>query len=369
MPWQTAVFCLLIAQLFSLSAALCSAERNVTANRLLAVWLLVSAGLLASFALGYAGAFQRNEWLAFLPVAVPLAVGPLAWGYVHSLVDGCLPPRFERHLALPAAQFLYEAACFLLPVETKLWWSDHGHEPWVVPVSSLISLVSLAAYTALAYHTLRRYRARLGSERSDSERFEGQWLARALGAFGLILTLRILYQGLGMTAGYSSYGIVASFYGSLAIIALYVGVEGWRHAEIPYPHFSPLPASETPASASGPDWAAMGQKWTGQIRAQGWWREPDLDLPTLAARLGTNRSHLSRALNDGMGVGFSAFVNALRAEGVAEQIHAGDTRDLLPLALDMGFNSKASFNRAFAARFGMTPSAYRRAFGSDPTSH
>lgn len=34
--------------------------------------------------------------------------------------------------------------------------------------------------------------------------------------------------------------------------------------------------------------------------------------------------------------------------------------DLLNLALEMGFASKASFNRAFRARFGMAPSEWRR---------
>ena len=39
----------------------------------------------------------------------------------------------------------------------------------------------------------------------------------------------------------------------------------------------------------------------------------------------------------------------------------GDGGDLLHIALESGFGSKASFNRAFRARFGMTPSAYRAA--------
>ncbi|NMN03780.1 MULTISPECIES: AraC family transcriptional regulator [unclassified Novosphingobium] len=360
MPWQTAVLSLLVAQLTILSTALVTSDRNRTANRLLAAWLLVSAGLLMPFALGYAGMFQRHAWLVFLPLAIPLAVGPLAWGYVHSLANGRPPSLFFCHLGLPAAQFMYGTACFLLPIPTKFWWSDNVHEPWVAPFSSVISLVSLAIYTTLAFLALRRYRARLASERSDDERFDGRWLGRALGALGLILALRIIYQGVGAMTGEGSYGVVASFYGMYGAIVLYVAVEGWRHAETPYPRFAPLAATEAPLPERGPDWAEMGRQWTARVREEGWWREPELDLPTMAARLGTNRSHLSRALNDGLGVSFSTFVNGLRAEAVAERLRAGDTSNLLPLALGMGFNSKASFNRAFSARFGVTPTAYRR---------
>ena len=40
-------------------------------------------------------------------------------------------------------------------------------------------------------------------------------------------------------------------------------------------------------------------------------------------------------------------------------------RTLLALALDAGFNSKASFNRVFKDRTGLTPSAYRRRLVND----
>lgn len=49
----------------------------------------------------------------------------------------------------------------------------------------------------------------------------------------------------------------------------------------------------------------------------------------------------------------------LRAEAVAARLAAGEPGELLALAFDAGFGSKASFNRAFRARFGMTPSEYR----------
>ena len=51
---------------------------------------------------------------------------------------------------------------------------------------------------------------------------------------------------------------------------------------------------------------------------------------------------------------------ALRAEAVAARLRAGDPADLLTIALEEGFGSKASFNRAFAARHGVAPSAFRR---------
>ena len=85
------------------------------------------------------------------------------------------------------------------------------------------------------------------------------------------------------------------------------------------------------------------------------------DLADLARRLGTNTAYLSRALNEGLGLNFNAFVNRMRAEEVGRRISAEpDTPDLLQLALDAGFSSKATFNRAFRTTFGMAPSEFRR---------
>lgn len=78
-------------------------------------------------------------------------------------------------------------------------------------------------------------------------------------------------------------------------------------------------------------------------------------------RLGANTAYLSRAVNEGLGVNFNAFVNRMRAEEVARRMKADPAaRDLLQLALNAGFSSKATFNRAFRAAFHLSPSEFRR---------
>ncbi len=61
---------------------------------------------------------------------------------------------------------------------------------------------------------------------------------------------------------------------------------------------------------------------------------------------------------------FSTLINRMRAEAVAEAMTQAPAAGLLDLALEAGFASKASFNRAFAERFGTSPSAWRRGLGS-----
>ncbi|MEG8026442.1 helix-turn-helix domain-containing protein [Sphingomonas aurantiaca] len=53
-------------------------------------------------------------------------------------------------------------------------------------------------------------------------------------------------------------------------------------------------------------------------------------------------------------------INGLRVEHVAARLQDGADGDILTLAIDAGFGSKATFNRVFKERFGVTPSTYRR---------
>lgn len=94
---------------------------------------------------------------------------------------------------------------------------------------------------------------------------------------------------------------------------------------------------------------------------QALWREPDINLGRIAEALAVSPRRLSLAVRDDLGVSIVDWVNARRVEAVKAALEADpDTHlSLLDLALDAGFNSKPSFNRAFSKFTGMTPSAYR----------
>ena len=82
---------------------------------------------------------------------------------------------------------------------------------------------------------------------------------------------------------------------------------------------------------------------------------------SLAARLEVSESALSEALNAQMPGGFYALLNACRLDAFEALARRPDRRDrtVLELALEAGFNSKATFYRVLRARSGMTPRQYR----------
>ena len=85
---------------------------------------------------------------------------------------------------------------------------------------------------------------------------------------------------------------------------------------------------------------------------------PELTLPELAARLGTNTSVLSRVINNGFGQNFNDYVNEHRVREAERRLRDPRFRHytLLAVALESGFNSKSTFNRVFKKLRGATPS-------------
>lgn len=356
--WRTALLTVAFVQLLLISLALLRPMANRVANRTLAMLLLVMAGIFSPWMIGFAGFYDKWQWLTFLPVQITLAVAPLVWLYAHALAHGRWPDRASWHLAPGIAQFAFLAASFALPLTTKEAWSERIGPAYDV-VTSMGTMGGFALYSLASLRLLRRYRSWLADERSDDDRFAVLWLRRVLAAVLALAPLWAVYL-VADWANPLGYRGLMGLYVAIAAFALFIGIEGWRHAALPFPAM-PLQPDTAVEQAPARDWRAQGEIWVAKIRAEGWALNPEVKLHDLALRLGTNSSHLSRALNDGLGVNFSTFIAGLRCERVAAMIDAGRQDDLLDLALEAGFNSKASFNRAFRAATGMTPSAYRSA--------
>lgn len=355
--WRTALLFVMFVQLLVLALALTRMLQNRVANRSMAALLIVLAGILIPWIIGFAGFYDKWMWLTFAPFQISLAVAPLFYLYAYALVTGQWHDKGKWHLIPAAGQLLFLTGSFLLPFTTKMRWADLA-SPAVTWVTSIGIILGLAYYSYASFRLLQTYRAALAAARSDGHRYAALWLGNAIVALAMLLLIwtSFLVWDLLSPLGYSG---LMWLYIAIGAFALYLGIEAWRHSALPFPPLHTLLAT---ADTLPPprDWAELGKIWADKVKTEDWASDPDLSLSTLARKLGTNSGHLSRAINEGLGVNFATFVNDLRVRHVAEMIAEGRREDLLDLALEAGFSSKASFNRAFAASFGMAPSLWRK---------
>ena len=85
-----------------------------------------------------------------------------------------------------------------------------------------------------------------------------------------------------------------------------------------------------------------------------------MTLQNLADGSGMTKHRVSELLNAEIGLSFSDVINEYRVKEVIRLINEGSHKQhkLLHLAELAGFNSKATFNRIFKKKTGMTPSQY-----------
>lgn len=131
----------------------------------------------------------------------------------------------------------------------------------------------------------------------------------------------------------------------------------------------PAPMRVDPARAALPaqgEEARLTERLRVLVEVDKVYLEPDLTFADFVRRMGAPERTVRQLINHRLGHDhFRAFLNACRvAEArrlLADPARAGDK--LIAIALDSGFASLASFNRAFQAVEGRPPSAFRIAPG------
>jgi len=96
------------------------------------------------------------------------------------------------------------------------------------------------------------------------------------------------------------------------------------------------------------------------MQTEGVYRQNDLTIERLAERLDTNRTYISRAINQQAGKTFSSYVNSYRIdEAVRRLSDVDDDTPLKALAQMLGYNHLQTFYTSFQSAIGMPPSKYR----------
>ncbi len=90
--------------------------------------------------------------------------------------------------------------------------------------------------------------------------------------------------------------------------------------------------------------------------------DPAFRLLDLANGINESTNRTSQALNDFIGLSFTELINHYRIEEAQRRLSDPQNNALvLTIALDSGFNSKATFYAAFKKVTGTTPTQYKKA--------
>lgn len=127
------------------------------------------------------------------------------------------------------------------------------------------------------------------------------------------------------------------------------------------PRATPMPLTLV---APGAPEAQLARRIVEAMETRQLWKRERLGIGELARELDAREYRVRRAINRHLGHrNFNEFMHGYRLEAAAARLAdpAQARLPVLTIALDCGYGSIGPFNRAFRARYGVTPTQYRNA--------
>lgn len=112
------------------------------------------------------------------------------------------------------------------------------------------------------------------------------------------------------------------------------------------------------------DATALMEKLEKVIREKELYKDPNLKLNELAAKINITPHLLSQLLNENAGKGFSMYINEWRIEEACRLITENDRLTFEAIGYEVGFNSKSTFYAAFKKIKDTTPALFKESLGS-----
>lgn len=360
--WRTVMMGMICLPILICAIILGFRQIEKSASRFLAAFLLAAVLAVGPQIIGYAGFYNVWPGLTYFPLFyTELWLGPLIYLHANRLMRGG-PLGWRKYLLLPGlVQIGYYVWAFfgLGDYQAKWAYNKAVHHPYIFPIEKIVG-VGLMVFAMIAiWRLVRFYRSYLDQTSSAALEFNPVWLRN------LILGLLIgggIFAGLELISALRpvSYDAAFPFQVLTMLVMAWIAIDAvWRLAKS-FPKMAGHASGQNEtASESSRDWAKEGRQLQAAVLSNEWFLEPRLSIRDLAARMGTNESYLSRALNQGLGQSFNRFINGLRVAHAKKLLKECDT-SLLSIAYDSGFNSKATFNRVFREIAGQTPSLYKK---------
>jgi AraC-like DNA-binding protein len=383
-------------------------------------FLLVLLGLTGvPFMLGWFGIDFLWEKLTFLPWdGLGYAYVPTTYLFLRSLVNSEWRFSWRRdwkHYGIYIFYFTYHliiGSYGLIDKKFVNWWW-HGFESLTI-VNIFWDLMNYGQelfYFILCYRLYKDYRAWTVNEFSDVERVSYRWFYNFLVVHFSVVVVEFINNLYLKLVNYS-YAEMWAIYIAELILVYYISISGYAQARVKEVHFTRktenmlekeavLTKNDQNTEGSLETILEMGttdladlttlQKLSNLETSEennnknndakalrdtdlGHWKRkvlayfdkekcylnPELTLSELATKLDTNTSVLSAVINTGFGKNFNDFVNEYRVEEFKRKAAKPDSKHLtlLAIAFDCGFNSKATFNRAFKKVTDVSPKAF-----------
>lgn len=333
---------------------------NREANHILIGILLISTVMLS----GRLMVFRVHApWVSYLGIfadATIFLIGPLIYSYVRKLTFLEHPSYRLKWIdyILPIVYLMY--ACWYISLSDEFVAYLYSSQTiyYIFFFTELLGIVSFALYLVRTILLIRNFQMKEKNEVSNP-----QSVFKFLRIFLSILSLALLFWIISfLNAVFLKSNLPFLSYTVLWIcIPIFIFAVGFY--SLKQPDIFRLPIAKPDgfkARLNEEQIATIKIGLQSAMIKERLFMDPELTLTKLSDYLNTSSNNLSWYLNNIHEQSFSDFVNAKRIEEFVRRLNKGDHKKitLLGLAMEVGFNSKSTFNKVFKTQLGLPPTAY-----------
>lgn len=351
------LYLITIAQISFFELLLFTKSKRQKHDAIISIWLLVMA---LHFLCFYTIAQDYN----FSPIAdefngaLVFLHGPLLVLYIRAIFQQQLNQHTILRWFIPAVLNLA-----LIPLILQL------NNPIINIGLGILKILSMIAYCVYALYLIQYFFYKTEETYSNPDRHKVRWLKILVigsiviaffGALGLLLE-----ETNTITIGLNGDLLTSILACGLVLTVQYFGLKQ-TSVFIDQPELAPtLPTAKSKyqqSSLSSDESKEVFDRLKSYLSSSKSYCDPELSLSQLAKHMNVSSNRLSQVINQNTNQNFASFINAMRINEVILKLEEGahEKLTLLAIALEAGFNSKASFNRAFKKETGQTPSAFVR---------
>jgi AraC-like DNA-binding protein len=366
-------------------------------DRWLSLFLFFCTLYIIPWMVGFAGWYDNQpyrDFVFYFPFQHLFFIGPCVFFYVQSQLNPSFRVGKNEWLHLLPG-FLYLLYSVIIWVTDKfilksIYFYSNGTDKDFDTWYQLTGFLSMLFYFIISLRYYSLYKKIIVQVISYADLVMFRWIRNFLLAFLLILVIRFGFyvSDFFIDNNYRDWWWYFLFF---SIILYYISIAGYFNSVetkvalrlnlFTYKpglvlHYQPEsikgypPAEEIeivdietgiPAEKKGdPLVEACKEKLLALLRDQQLYREPELSLVQVARELKSSPQFISKAVNQGFGLNFNDFINQFRSKAVIEKFKQGEykIKTIMGIAFECGYNSKATFNRAFKKETGMSPKEY-----------
>jgi len=298
--------------------------------------------------------------------------GPALWFYIKSLSDREF--RFKPMYLLHFIPFIFFSVFqyfhfinLTVPEKIRFLENDLFKEQVSYKITVLAIGVSTISYNIWALNLIRRRREKLMQQYSKIEDIDLGWLNALTIAALINYSVNVALFSLDLIFHFATHKFLMFLTNSFATVyVLFLGYFGIRKGNIFINNVreiresggkSTLNKSGSPVISTDD---AFIRTLIRNMEEKQPYLDPDITIYRLSELMNVKIEYLSEVLNSRLNQNFFDFINKYRVEEFKIQciLKANSHLSIMGIAYNCGFNSKASFYRAFKKFESMSPSAY-----------